>query len=793
MREKFRFDDGKIYRVVNTGLLMCMGLAARAQFQNGEEIGIRILAAAVVFGVLAGVIFLKTRGRILCLAAVGVCLGTAMVFVEKSECLAFLRSFFPWLLGKGMEYAEWELGYELIAAAGMAGLCFLMELLFERLPSLKIGLSCLLIAGLAYGLFAGIRVIKPAVAFFLGYMLMTYVEWTQSRWEKVRSRNGKAHMLWILPFILLYTVLTLCMPAPEKPYEWSLVRAVYYQIRETFRIYTQRIRWGNGEGFDMAFSGFSEDGKVGGNLQEEAREVMTVRPDGRQTENLYLTGKVYDTFDGRQWEQNGQSDWESVFLDTAETLCAVRKYNARYRGDYMRVIQADIYYRYFHTGFVFAPLKTWKIEGDRKFSYTCNDGTLLLKRGGGYGTAYQTQYYQMNLGQEEFWQFVEEQWADTAAITSGEMDESISDEMWTRIGRDKKEVPIDPEEVAGYRQEIYENYLGEISLSRKTAAYVEDITGDAGTLLEKLKAIERELSGWTYTKTPGSLPERVRDQTTFLDYFLLESRQGYCTYFATAFVLLARAEGLPARYVQGYCVPAQGAREINVYSYMAHGWPEVYVAGVGWIPFEPTPGYGEMRYTSWGLNQPDEDTVESENQPYVEIPDFDAPAMEELPEMPEPEDNGINVTEVEAPGYLRRVLRVALPVTALLCVLSVLLEKALGRYRYRRMSPEERFREEIRRNLRILSLLGLERGQWETLQELRERGTGRRDLTADRDMEEVLRFIEDYEDVVYGARTVTEDMIWEAVKKRQILVELLKRERRWAYYYYRILTMESFF
>ncbi|MCR2047449.1 DUF3488 and transglutaminase-like domain-containing protein [Acetatifactor muris] len=785
MKEKLGFDAGKVYRVVNIGLLMCMGLIGREQFRSGERPGIRILAAVLIFGISAGLIFMRTRGRILCLGAVGVCLGTTMAFAGRTESLVFLRSFFPWLWGNSVEFAEWEMGYELMLGTGMAVLCFLTELLFERFPALKIGLSGLLLTGLLYCLFNRNRVIRPAVVFILGYLLMTYVEWTQRHWEKVCGRGRKAHMLWIMPFILLYTVLTLCMPAPEKPYEWPLVRAVYHQIRENFRAFTQSIRWGNGEGFDMAFSGFSEDGEVGGNLQEASREVMTVQMDRGQNANLYLTGKVYDTFDGRQWEQRYQGDQDSVFLDTAETLCAVRKYNARYRGDYMYEINASINYRYFHTGFVFAPVKVWRIEGGRRFAYSCNDGTLLLKRGGGYGTEYRVQYYRMNLGQEEFWHFVEEQSADRAVMSSGEMDEAISNELWTRIGREEKEPPVSPEEVARYRQGITERYLGEVVLSREASAYVAEITGEAGTMLEKLKAIEKELSGWIYTKSPGLLPESVKDQESFLDYFLLESRQGYCTYFATAFVLLARAHGIPARFVQGYCVPAQGTGEINVYSDMAHAWPEVYIAGVGWIPFEPTPGYGGLRYTSWGLNQPDEDAAEAGNQPYIEMPEFGAPAMEEMPEMPEMED----VTDVEdtgETGYLQRMLRVALPVIVLLCVLSVLLENALGRYRYGRMSPDGKFREEIRRNLRILSALGLERGQWETLQEMRERGTGRRDLTVDRDMREVLRFIEDYEDVVYGARPVTEDMIWEAVKKRQILVELLKRERRLAYYYYRM-------
>ena len=36
---------------------------------------------------------------------------------------------------------------------------------------------------------------------------------------------------------------------------------------------------------------------------------------------------------------------------------------------------------------------------------------------------------------------------------------------------------------------------------------------------------------------------------------------------------------------------------------MAHAWPEVYIEGLGWIPFEPTPDYEKIRYTPWQLKQ----------------------------------------------------------------------------------------------------------------------------------------------------------------------------------------------
>ena len=50
-----------------------------------------------------------------------------------------------------------------------------------------------------------------------------------------------------------------------------------------------------------------------------------------------------------------------------------------------------------------------------------------------------------------------------------------------------------------------------------------------------------------YTLTPGSVP-RNRD---FVDYFL-ETKQGYCTYFASAMTVMARTLGIPARLVSGY-------------------------------------------------------------------------------------------------------------------------------------------------------------------------------------------------------------------------------------------------
>lgn len=93
-------------------------------------------------------------------------------------------------------------------------------------------------------------------------------------------------------------------------------------------------------------------------------------------------------------------------------------------------------------------------------------------------------------------------------------------------------------------------------------------------------------SGFRYDLTPPRLPYG-RDIN---DYFLFESKRGFCVHFASAMVILARACGLPARFTEGY-VCDEWNEQIGAYWIRvndAHAFPEIYIAGVGWMVFEPT-------------------------------------------------------------------------------------------------------------------------------------------------------------------------------------------------------------
>ncbi|MGC1209455.1 MAG: DUF3488 and transglutaminase-like domain-containing protein [Ornithinimicrobium sp.] len=71
----------------------------------------------------------------------------------------------------------------------------------------------------------------------------------------------------------------------------------------------------------------------------------------------------------------------------------------------------------------------------------------------------------------------------------------------------------------------------------------------------------------------------------------LSTRQGYCVQFSTAMVMMARANGIPARMAVGF-LPGElqddGVRRVIASD--AHTWPELYIDGLGWTRFEPTPG-----------------------------------------------------------------------------------------------------------------------------------------------------------------------------------------------------------
>ncbi|WP_339289088.1 transglutaminaseTgpA domain-containing protein [Paenibacillus sp. FSL E2-0201] len=119
----------------------------------------------------------------------------------------------------------------------------------------------------------------------------------------------------------------------------------------------------------------------------------------------------------------------------------------------------------------------------------------------------------------------------------------------------------------------------------------EKLTDSSGNRYDSVTAIKDYLQhGYSYTLNT-TVPPSGSD---FVDQFLFETKQGYCVHFATTMTVLLRSAGIPARYVQGYG-PGTLQDDTMPAKYLvtqgdAHAWVEVYFAGAGWVPFDPTPG-----------------------------------------------------------------------------------------------------------------------------------------------------------------------------------------------------------
>jgi transglutaminase-like putative cysteine protease len=139
--------------------------------------------------------------------------------------------------------------------------------------------------------------------------------------------------------------------------------------------------------------------------------------------------------------------------------------------------------------------------------------------------------------------------------------------------------------------EVAATYLSlPATFPREVTALAVGVVGDAKTPYEKAKRLQDFFRGGNFAYDLN-VPKGHDDEA--LAHFLFETRRGYCEQFAGAYAAMARAVGLPSRVGVGFTTGDLGPDGFySVRGYHGHAWPEVFIAGFGWIAFEPTPGRG---------------------------------------------------------------------------------------------------------------------------------------------------------------------------------------------------------
>lgn len=120
----------------------------------------------------------------------------------------------------------------------------------------------------------------------------------------------------------------------------------------------------------------------------------------------------------------------------------------------------------------------------------------------------------------------------------------------------------------------------------RTAALARQLHHTAGSDMDYIQAVLRKFHDepYFYTLEPPALGSQP------VDRFLFDTRRGFCEHYASAFAVLMRAAGIPARIVLGY----QGGETNPLGEYMivrqsdAHAWTEVWLDDTGWYRIDPT-------------------------------------------------------------------------------------------------------------------------------------------------------------------------------------------------------------
>jgi transglutaminase-like putative cysteine protease len=123
------------------------------------------------------------------------------------------------------------------------------------------------------------------------------------------------------------------------------------------------------------------------------------------------------------------------------------------------------------------------------------------------------------------------------------------------------------------------------SLPQRVHDLAQEIAGGYTNAYDQARALERFLRQYAYSLDIDKPPDGV----DVVDYFLFDAQVGYCDYYASAMVVLARSLGLPARLAVGYLPQPPDADGVQIVRQInAHAWAEIYFAGYGWVEFEPT-------------------------------------------------------------------------------------------------------------------------------------------------------------------------------------------------------------
>ena len=630
---------------------------------------------------------------------------------------------------------------------------------------------------------ASVEVNKISVSMIFLFSLLTFADELQRRSKKEGDTEPKKHLVAVAPFLLAVFLVSLIVKLSYNPYGWGFADKVWAFAKSEYIVLCENVFGQSGWDKDTPMIGFANRAGIGGDLERPERTVLEIGSLTANDKKIYLAGKTYDTFDGRSWEKRDDSLLDEKLLDTVETVSAVMDgMNEAPLSDYVKRGVISVKYKDLHTTCLFLPGKVLPSK-NVSLEWSTQGGDFRLAEKSNSKKSYQVEFCRINKDSEAF-----KRLTGLPHTVSEECFEAAAETLGIRQN-------LRYSDYLEYHDRIDDYFLPETEISPEMEEYIDGLFADAEakktadgatsgelTDFEKCKILEAMFREFKYTEKPGDLPDSIQSSADYLDYFIFEKKEGYCTYYATAFVLLARHYGIPARFVQGFAVTIDNKRKVDVSSYLAHAWPEAYLEGIGWITFEPTPG---MRSdVSWATQAEGSSvgSVTPEGQPY-------------MPEIPGQSGDGSTPSDGNGSGkntgMKMRWYVIVLPLAAgiLFTLLLFAIDRMVKRKRYNKMSERGKVAWICKNSLEQLKRIRAGRKSEETLSEYRERLRKEyktREPIEGNLSEEQIAFIGVYEEVLYAERPVSAEeraemeVRYEALKKfcrKRFWQQLLSRRK----------------
>lgn len=418
-------------------------------------------------------------------------------------------------------------------------------------------------------------VFKAPIAFFMYLVSMAVLFMITPRMhDKKNKKINKAFGIYAhsaLPLCLVCIIIASIIALPFSIHPEISIEAGN-QIK-TFEDVLNLFSSSQRNAFNLRKTGFSPDPtRLGGDISLDHTNVLSISAGEPIWEKIYLNGSTKRIYNGQMW-LNSDSDFEPYEPDGDRWIF---NHDNMFASLTVSPLDSDI-----STLFLTANYNNIDVGSSRLFQ---NNEEIRarpsIRRNDSY--SFDFSYYSENA--DDFNNsYYDDEYDNDLFNENGEI-------LYGRTADDGYDNYI-----LDYISGIRSQYLQlPDTVTDRVYELAYSITDNYNSDYEKAKAIEDYLRTLVYTLKPGSLPEGY----DFVDYFLFESKEGYCTYFATAMCVLARAVGIPSRFVTGYAGPnslTEGQTAV-ITNAQAHAWPEIFIEGLGWVQFEPTPPYASALY-----------------------------------------------------------------------------------------------------------------------------------------------------------------------------------------------------